>query len=121
MGLQIVNVPIEGLYYIPVFTALVISFYKYWSLVLDDALVAPVKKKRWLASLGISILGVFLFELMIEPMVVNANLPRWSYIYHDVSILMTGLWVIIIWLSIYAVDRLLIQYSLVVRFLAVKC
>jgi len=116
VGLSIFNVPVEGLYYIPVFMALVISFYKYWSLVLDDALIAPVKKKKWLASLLLSLLGVFLFELMIEPMVVNANLPTWSYLYRDVSILMTGLWVVVIWLSIYLVDRLLIQFNLVWRF-----
>jgi hypothetical protein len=117
LGPRIVNVPIEGFYYIPVFTALVISFYKYWSLVLDDELVAPVKKRKWLATLGISILGVLLFELMIEPMVVNANLPGWSYIYRDVSLLMTGLWVVIIWLSVYIVDRLFIHLNLVWRFL----
>ncbi len=117
LGPHLFNVPIEGLYYIPVFTALVISFYKYWSLVLDDELVVPVKKHRWLATLLISILGVFLFELMIEPMVVNANLPAWSYVYRDVSFLMTGLWVVLIWLNIYLVDRLLIHLNLVWRFL----
>ncbi len=117
LGSRIVNVPVEGFYYIPVFMALVISFYKYWSLVLDDALVAPAKRKKWLVSLGLSIVGVFLFELMIEPMVINANLPGWSYIYRDVSVLMTGLWVALIWLSIYVVDRLLIHLSLWARFL----
>jgi hypothetical protein len=117
LGPHLFNVPIEGLYYIPVFTALVISFYKYWSLALDDEPVVPVKKRRWLATLVISILGVFLFELMIEPMVVNANLPAWSYIYRDVSFLMTGLWVALIWFSIYLVDRLFIHLNLVWRFL----
>jgi hypothetical protein len=96
--------------------ALVISFYKYWSLVLDDELVAPVKRKRWLVSFLISVLGILLFELMIEPMVMNANLPNWSYIYRDVSFLMTGLWVVLIWLAIYLVDRLFIHFDLVKRF-----
>lgn len=117
-GPKIFGVNIEVLYYVPVFMGLVISFYKYWSLVLDDELVAPVKKRHWLGSFVISVVGVFLFELMIEPMVINANLPAWSYIYHDVSFLMTGLWVLIIWLTLYIVDRLLIQFNLVVRFLA---
>ncbi|MCB0194249.1 MAG: hypothetical protein KDJ65_20020 [Anaerolineae bacterium] len=116
-GPKIFGVNIEVLYYVPVFMALVISFYKYWSLSLDDALIAPVKKRHWLGSFVISLLGVFLFELMIEPMVINANLPAWSYIYHDVSFLMTGLWVLIIWLTLYAVDRLLINFGLVTRFL----
>lgn len=117
LGPKIFGVNIEVLYYVPVFMALVISFYKYWSLVLDDELIAPVKRRHWLASLVISLLGVFLFELMIEPMVVNANLPAWSYIYHDVSFIMTGLWVLIIWLTLYGVDRLLIHFNLVSRFL----
>lgn len=117
LGPKLFGVNIEVLYYVPVFMGLVISFYKYWSLTLDDALVAPAKKRPWLASLAISLLGVFLFELMIEPMVINANLPAWSYIYRDVSILMTGLWVVVIWLTLYAVDRLLIHFGLVARFL----
>jgi hypothetical protein len=116
LGYSIANVPVEGFYYIPVFMALVISFYKYWSLFLDDEPVAPVKKRRWLASLLISVLGVFLFELMIEPMVTNAKLPGWSYIYRDVSFLMTGMWVVIIWLTIYVVDRLFIHFDLARRF-----
>lgn len=117
LGPKLFGVNIEVLYYVPVFMGLVISFYKYWSLTLDDALVAPAKKRHWLGSFVISLLGVFLFELMIEPMVINANLPVWSYIYHDVSLLMTGLWVVIIWLTLYAVDRLLIHFTLVSRFL----
>jgi hypothetical protein len=115
-GYHLFNVPVEGLYYIPVFMALVISFYKYWSLVLDDELVAPVKRRRWLGSFIVSVLGVFLFELMIEPMVINANLPGWSYIYRDVSLIMTGMWVVLIWLAVYVVDRLFIQLDLIKRF-----
>ena len=117
IGLKFLGVNIEVFYYVPVFMALVISFYKYWSLILDQDLIIPVKKRRWLASLVISIVGVFLFELMIEPMVVNAKLPNWSYIYRDVSILMTGLWVILIWLVTYAVDRVLIHLDIGRRFL----
>lgn len=117
IGYKIVGVNVEVFYYVPVFMALVISFYKYWSLVLDDDLITPVKKRKWLGSLIISILGVFLFELMIEPMVANQKLPSWSYIYHDVSILMTGMWVLLIWLVIYAVDRLFIHFDIARRFL----
>jgi hypothetical protein len=116
-GHYLFNVPIEGFYYIPVFTALVISFYKYLSLALDDELVAPVRRRQWVATFLISVLGVFLFELMIEPMVVNMGFPAWSYIYRDVSLLMTGLWVLVIWVCVYLVDRLLINFGLVTRFL----
>ena len=116
LGYKVFGVNIEVFYYVPVFMTLVISFYKYWSLVLDQDLIIPVKKRRWLGSLVLSILGIFLFELMIEPMVVNTNLPSWSYIYRDVSILMTGLWVLLIWLAIYIVDRFFIHLDLAPRF-----
>lgn len=116
-GYTALGVHVEVFYYVPVFMALIIGFYKYWSLVLDHDLIVPVKKQRWLASLIISVAGVFLFELMIEPMVVNANLPGWSYIYRDVSLLMTGLWVVLIWLVTHLVDRLLIHLGLAWRFL----
>lgn len=117
LGPTIFNVPIELFYYVPVFMALVISFYKYWALILDDVPVVPAKKRRWLGSLALALGGVFLFELMIEPMVDNANLPRWSYIYRDVSLLMTGMWVLLIWLATYLVDRFLLHLGLATRFL----
>jgi hypothetical protein len=117
LGPTIMNVPIEVFYYVPVFMALVISFYKYWSLVLDDELIVPAKKQHWLGSLALVVAGILLFELMIEPMVVNLNLPNWSYVYHDVSFLMTGLWVVVVWLAMAVVDRWLIHLDLTKRFL----
>ncbi|MDO9399344.1 MAG: hypothetical protein Q7T79_01485 [bacterium] len=102
------NIPWEGVYYIPVFLALVLSFYKYWSLLIDKVLIPPIKNNKLGRNLMISILGVFLFELMIEPMVVNAGLPSWSYIYKDISFIITGGWILIIWLSISIVDKIFI-------------
>ena len=49
-GTYILGVPIEILYYVPVFTALVIAFYKYWNFVIDDAALVPVKKRKWLRA-----------------------------------------------------------------------
>ena len=115
-GDKFLGVNVEVFYYVPVFMALVIGFYKYWSLWLDKAPVVPVKKKPWARNLLLTTIGVLLFELMIEPMVVNANLPEWSYIYRDVSLLMTGMWVVIIWVSTYAVDKLFIHWGLLRRF-----
>lgn len=115
-GAHILDVPVEALYYIPVFSALVIGFYKYWANVLDEKAVVPERQKRWVRSLGISVAAVILFELMIEPMVVNTNLALWSYIYHDISILMTGGWVLIVWAAILCVDKYFIHYNLVSRF-----
>ncbi len=117
IGYLPLGAPIGILYYVPVFMALVISFYKYWSFMIDERLIAPVKKRRWLQSLAISIIGVLLFEVMVEPMVVNANLPSWSYLYRDVSLLITGGWVIIVWLSINFIDKMLIHRNQVNRYL----
>lgn len=116
-GRLIFGLPVEGLYYISVFMALIISFYKYWSLVIDKELVVPVKKGHWVRNFLLASLGVFLFELMIEPMVTNANLPAWSYIYRDISFLMTGGWVVIIWLVTSFIDKYFIQRNLIEKFL----
>jgi hypothetical protein len=116
-GLRIWNVPIEALYYIPVFSALVIGFYKYWVNVINQKAIVPERRKRWGRSLIVSIFAVLLFELMIEPMVVNMNLPDWSYIYRDISFLMTGGWIIIVWLAIGLVDKVFIHYNLTARFM----
>jgi hypothetical protein len=117
IGVYIVGVPIEGLYYVPVFMTLVISFYKYWAFAIDQELLVPVVKGKWLRNLGIAAVGVLLFELMIEPMVINANFPSWSYIYRDITFLMTALWVIVIWLSTNLIDKYFIHFGLQARFI----
>ena len=117
IGWRLLHVPVEAFYYIPVFMALVISFYKYWQLYIDRTPTVPVIKTRWIRNLILSFFGVFLFELMIEPMVVNAGFPAWSYIYHDISIILSGIWVFTIWIATGVVDRLFIHFSLVRRFL----
>ncbi len=69
LGPTIMNVHIEVFYYVPVFMALVISFYKYWHLILDDELVAPAKKRRWLGSLALAVVGILLFgDSVWEPL-----------------------------------------------------
>jgi len=57
-----------------------------------------------------------MFEIMVEPMVINAKMPSWSYIYRDISIVMTGIWVIIIWLVTTLIDRLVPHYNLIRKF-----
>ena len=121
IGYFLFGTPIGVLYYVPVFMALVIGFYKYWSFMIFEKPVMPLIKRRWLRSLCISIIGVLLFEVMVEPMVVNVNLPRWSYIYRDVSFLMTGGWIIITWLSINFVDKYFIHFDLFKKFLCYLC
>jgi len=123
-GIYLWKAPIEAFYYIPVFLALVIGFYKYWNFVLENKVIAPSKKINYWKKLGLSFLMVFLFELVVEPMVVNAKLPQWSYIYRDISIIMAGLWVLIIWISVTAVDKFFIHWSLkgkFIMYLAISC
>jgi hypothetical protein len=118
IGIFVWNVPIiEVIYYTPVFTTLVISFYKYWSFAIDDQLLVPTKRRKWLRSFVIALVGILLFEVMIEPMARNENLPQWSYIFHDISLVMTGIWILVIWLAINIVNKLFIHYSIPQRFL----
>jgi hypothetical protein len=61
------GVPVEVLYYVPVFTTLAIAFYKYWSFVIDDDALVPVKKRKWLRAIVLAFAGVFMFEVLVEP------------------------------------------------------
>ena len=116
-GLQVAGVPIEALYYVPVFLSLIIGFYKYWSFVIDDIPVVPLFRTPWLRTLGITAGAVLLFEFMIEPMVVNHGFPQWSYFYKDMSFILTGLWILALWVSINLVDKFLPHWDLAHRFL----
>jgi hypothetical protein len=118
IGVFVAGVPLEALYYVPVFMTLVICLYKYWAFRIDDELLVPVGRTNWVRNLLLTAGGVLLFELMIEPMVVNANFPRWSYIYNDITFLMTGIWVVLISLATIAVDRFFVHWSIRRRFVA---
>lgn len=116
-GIQLFNVPIEAIYYIPVFMGLVVSFYKYWSFVLiDDEPLIPLKHRRWIRSFVLAFLAIFLFEVMIEPMVANQGFPRWSYIFHDVSFLMITIWILIVGLAAALVGRYFAYQPVPLRF-----
>jgi hypothetical protein len=111
-------VPNEALYYVPVFTALVLAFYRYWSFYIDDDALVPVVRTRWLRAVGLTVLAVVLFEVMIEPIVENKGLPSWSYFYRDLSFLVTGGWVLLIAATAIIVQRFLTFQPLPVRFTA---
>lgn len=117
-GFFVGGAPLKALYYVPVFLSLVIGFAKYWELIIDKRPLVPVRKPRFLVKLGLTALAVFLFELMVEPMVVNANLPAWSYVYRDISIIMTGSWVLVIWAVVSVVDKWLYYLNIKLRFAA---
>jgi len=112
------DIPCEVLYYVPVFLALVIAFYKYWNFLIDETPLVPVRRQKWLRGLGLAILAVLLFELMVEPMVENHKFPAWSYVWHDISIVMTGTWVLVIAVAALLVERFLFRQPLGIRFLA---
>jgi len=114
--LPYINVPLVALYYIPVFMALVISFYKFWSVFIEHKIIAPFSKSEWKRKLLISFIGILLLEIMVDPMLLNNNLPSWSYIYRDVNILMTGGWIVIVWLAIFIVDKLFPYINSVLKF-----
>lgn len=115
-GVQIMGAPIEILFYVPVFTALVITFYKYWSFQIDRVPLIPVHKRKWGRALLIAFLGVFLFEVMVEPMIENRNFPQWSYVYHDISILLTGTWIVMLAVAGVLVERYLAVFPVPLRF-----
>lgn len=114
-GYTILGTPIEALYYIPVFTALIIGFYKYWSFYLDNKPILPQKKIKWTKAFLITLVTVLTFEYMVEPTAIN-HMPKWSYIYKDISFIMTGIWVIIIWASIKGTDYFFRHWTRLQRF-----
>ncbi|MFM7266076.1 MAG: hypothetical protein ACKOZW_10920 [Cyanobium sp.] len=114
---RLAGVPLEFLYYVPVFAALVLGFYRYWSFVLDDALLIPVLRIRWWRGLALTAVAVLLFELMVEPMVENRGFPAWSMLHRDVSLLMSGVWVLVIALTAALVVRLGATLPIALRFL----
>jgi hypothetical protein len=116
-GTKLLGVPIEILYYTPVFTGIIISFYKYWSFVIDDVPLVPLKRRKWLRDILIAFTGIFLVEVMIEPMARNQNLPQWSYIFHDISFLITGMWIAIIAVTAILVGKFFSFFPIIYRFL----
>lgn len=115
-GISMMGVPIEILYYVPVFTTLVITFYKYWCFVIDSAALVPVRKRKWLRAVILAFIGVFFFELLVEPVVRNDKFPAWSYVYRDISFLYTGIRVLVIAIGAIVVGKFMIGSSLPLRF-----
>jgi len=115
-GINFNGVPIEILYYVPVFTTLVIAFYKYWSFVIDDALLVPVKKRNWLRGFILAFIAVSLWEIVIEPLVDNKGFPGWSYVFRDLNILYTGQRVLMIAIGAVIIERLMIGQPILLKF-----
>jgi len=117
-GISLLGVPLEILYYVPVFNSLVIAFYKFWNFVIDDVALVPVKKRKWLRAAGLAFIAVFFFELMVDPVVKTDKFPAWSYIYRDITVVYTGLRVLMIAVGAVVIDRFMIGMSIPLRFAA---
>ena len=117
-GRTLFRVPVEIFYYVPVFTSLVIGFYKYWSFVIDDAALVPVRRRKWIRAFLLALVAVFCFELMVEPMARNVGFPSWSYVFHDITCITIGTWVLLIAVASMVVGQLLMHLPIPVRFVA---
>lgn len=115
--IPVLDVPLAGLYYIPVFMTLALSSYKHWLSVVEPAATTPARLPL-LPRLVLTTLAVFLFEIVVEPMATNRNFPSWSYIYRDITVIMTGFWVVLVTVCTMAVDRILPREDFRYRFAA---
>ncbi|MBS1266275.1 MAG: hypothetical protein MAG795_00242 [Candidatus Woesearchaeota archaeon] len=67
--------------------------------------------KNILQKMLVLFIAVLLFEIMSEPMWRNFLLHRWTFIYHDVSWIITLGWVNIFMVSMLLVDKLFSKYT----------
>lgn len=102
--------------YLPLLFSLIIAFYKYFSFSIDKKPLVPMNKGKWGRNLILSFIGVFLFELLVGAMVDNVNFPSWSYIWRDLTLILTGGWVLVILIATWLVDKYFINKTLVERF-----
>jgi hypothetical protein len=102
--------------YLPLLFALIIAFYKYFAFYLDKKPLVPMNKGKLLRNLVISYVGVLLFELLVGAMVDNVGFPSWSYIWRDITFLLTGGWMLVILITTWLVDKYFINKSLVEKF-----
>lgn len=115
--LPVINVPVAGLYYVPVVMTLVYSFYKHWLPAIEPG-AATTRRLPFLNRLALTTIAVFLFEIAVEPMATNVNFPAWSYVFHDITVIMTGLWIAIVAGSTLLVDRFLPRTDARLKFAA---
>lgn len=102
-------------YYSFIISLFVISFYKYWNLKIDNKLIVPVKKNN-LLSFFICFIGILSFDIMTRTMVNNVGFWSWSYIVPNISIVLTLIGTIMIWLSVTLTDKYLGYFDIFKKF-----
>lgn len=82
-----------------------------------------IKIKHWktIRNTIITLVGVILFELMINPMVTNARLSSWTYYYTDLSFIITFGWVLFVSISITLIDSTFKDFSEFKKFWLYLC
>jgi hypothetical protein len=115
--IPVLDVPAAGLYYVPVVMTLVWSFYKHWLPSVEPGATAPGRLPI-LTRLVLTAVAVLMFEIVVEPMATNQGFPDWSYLYHDITVVMTGLWVVIVTVVMIVVDLLMPKADWRLRFAA---
>ena len=113
--IPVLDVPLAGLYYVPVVMTLVWAFYKHWLPLFEPSTAVPTRLP-FVNRLVLTAIAVFLFEIVVEPMATNQNFPAWSYVFHDITILMTGLWIVIVVGVTLAVDAVMQRSDFRMRF-----
>jgi hypothetical protein len=111
------SLPIEILFYLPVFAGIVISFYKFWVLILSSVLLVPSHHRITLRNLLISAFWIFLLEIIISPLVVTKGLPSWTYIYRDINILRISLWILTVAIATGTVDLVASKFDSMTHFI----
>jgi len=112
----LLNLPLESFFYIPLFMALVLSFVKYWELIINKIPLAPYYNLVHWKSVLIAFIGVFLYEVMNEPAVGNVGWPEWSYLYHDVNAIRIVLWVILLGIGGHLIQKFFYRHTPFVQF-----
>lgn len=102
-------------YYSFIIALITISFYRYWNLGLDKEAIIPMKYVN-LPSFLACFAAIISFDIMTETMVRNKGFWQWSYIYHDISVVLTLIGTIIIWLAIVLVNHYFNYFGIAKKF-----
>ncbi len=107
--------PINALYYIPIRIFITYSFKKYF----DQAIFNNYHGTQSIVSIQnflIVFVSVFCVELLIEPTLIIKNLPSRSFIYKDVSFLLTLSWTLIIAITAFLTNKFFNWFDLFIKF-----